>query len=213
MCRGSPPNPAPIYHITHVDNLAGIIANQRLFSDARRRAGACDPVRIGYKHIKDRRMNRPVLIAAGGCLGDYVPFNFCPRSVMLHAIWRGLVDGYEGGQKRVVHLVSSVQSAVTVGQPWAFTDRHAEPPEADYFENLDDLHRLRWEIIRANNWGGHERRPFKQAEFLVYDWFPWTAIEAIGVIEDTVAVEVSQILATFDCEHRPPVKIEPGWYY
>ena len=35
---------------------------------------------IGYSHIKERRMCHPVTVAVGGALGNYVPFNFCPRS-------------------------------------------------------------------------------------------------------------------------------------
>lgn len=80
---------------------------------------------IGHMHIKQRRLSRRVPAAAGGMLGDYVPFNFCPRSVMLFRVNKGHQD-YPGGQEEVIHLVSTVQTAIATGQPWAFTDRHAE---------------------------------------------------------------------------------------
>ncbi len=38
--------------------------------------------RIGHEHIIQRRLSRKVAVAAKGFLGDYVPFNFCSRSVM-----------------------------------------------------------------------------------------------------------------------------------
>lgn len=87
-----------IFHITHVKNLAGIIEAGFLFSDSACRAGSAKPVNIGYSHIKDRRLKRKVPCAAKGTLGDYVPFNFCPRSVMLYVVSRGH-DDYQGGQE------------------------------------------------------------------------------------------------------------------
>jgi hypothetical protein len=50
----------------------------------------------------------------------------------------------------------------------------------------------------------------RQAEFLVHESFPWTAIERIGVQNDGVALAVSGLLAG---AATPPVTIEPTWYY
>jgi len=82
-----PADPA-IYHITHVDNLANILATGRLLSDAQVRKANAARTGIGYQHIKARRLRRPVDVAARGHLGDYVPFNFCRRSVMLYVVAR-----------------------------------------------------------------------------------------------------------------------------
>ena len=108
-------NPA-IFHITHIDNLPGILAERRLWCDAQRikRRLAC--TNIGHLHIKQRRLARAVRVAAGGFLGDYVPFNFCSRSVMLYVIYRGHQD-YQRGQEFIIHLVSSVLTTVRSGRP------------------------------------------------------------------------------------------------
>ena len=156
-------------------------------------------------------MRRPVQVAAKGVLGDYVPFYFCPRSVMLHSIWKGLVEGYAGGQQRVVHLVSSVEQAIALKRPWAFTNRHAEPPEAEYYTDSAKLPELRWEIINSTSWGGDQQRPFKQAEFLVHERFEWTAIMEIGVISTAEKVEVERLL--LNTNHRPSVAVHHDWYY
>lgn len=156
-------------------------------------------------------MRRLVPLAARQTLGSYVPFNFCPRSVMLHSIWKGHVGGYTDGQGKVVHLVSTAQDAASLGQPWAFTDRHADPVEADYFDDLANLDRLRWDIIGSNSWGGDERRPFKQAEFLVFDAFPWSAVSTIGVIDAQAAREAQAILASLP--QPPAVRVQRDWYY
>lgn len=134
----------PIYHITHVDNLPSIVAYDRLWSDAQRIARNISNVNIGHSHIKERRMGRLVPVAARGLLGQYVPFNFCNRSVMLCSIFYGNVAGYADGQPPVVHLVSTIEAAVAWGRPWAFTDRHADLGYARYFEDLAHLSEVNW---------------------------------------------------------------------
>jgi len=104
-----PTNPA-IYHITHMANLPGILRDGCLWSDSERIRRLVESTNIGHRHIKERRLKREVSVAAGGKLGDYVPFNFCNRSVMLYVIYRGHAD-YAGGQDEIVHLVSSVRTA------------------------------------------------------------------------------------------------------
>ena len=79
------PAKTPIYHITHIRNLPSIVRAGCLISDARRRAGEFDCTNIGHMHIKDRRMHRPVPVAAKGILAITFPSNFCVRSVMLSA--------------------------------------------------------------------------------------------------------------------------------
>ena len=86
-----PSNP-PIFHITHVENIANMIAHGCLWSDSQRVARGLATTSIGYSHIKQRRLNRSVTTSFGRKLGDYVPFNFCPRSVMLYVVARGHED-------------------------------------------------------------------------------------------------------------------------
>ena len=51
----------------------------------------------------------------------------------------------------------------------------------------------------------------KMAEFLVHDWFPGISIERIGVVQQSIADEVQQILANAD--HKPQVIVKRDWYY
>jgi hypothetical protein len=206
------PGPVPsnplIFHITHVDNLASIIAQGFVWSDSQRIARHLVTTSIGYAHIKQRRLNRRVPVGAGGDLGDYVPFNFCPRSVMLFVIARGHQD-YHGGQGDIVHLVSSVNTAVALGKPWAFTDRHADLGYASYFDSLDKLGEVDWSVMPLTYWANDETKEKRQAEFLVFNGFPWAAIERIGVRDATIAAKVNALLAS----GTPSVAVEPSWYY
>jgi hypothetical protein len=88
----------PIYHITPIDNLPGIIKEGGLFCD--RDAKKIKFVSIGHKDIKERRIRKRVPLGRGGVLADYVPFYFAPRSPMLYTINRGNVEGYTRGQEQ-----------------------------------------------------------------------------------------------------------------
>jgi hypothetical protein len=202
-----PLNP-PIFHITHVENLASIIAHDCIWSDAQRITRKLVTTNIGYSHIKQRRLKRAVTAAIGGRLGDYVPFNFCPRSVMLYVVSRGHQD-YAGGQDDIVHLVSSVNTAIAVGKPWAFTDRHADLGYARYFDSLDELSEVDWKVMPLNYWADDEIKERRQAEFLVHDRFPWSAVEEIGVRSATVAAKVRSLVSG----GVPSVAIRQRWYY
>jgi hypothetical protein len=203
-----PPNPS-IFHITHVGNLASIIAHGCLWSDAQRIARNLVTTNIGYSHIKQRRLNRAVTAGVGGKLGDYVPFNFCARSVMLYVVSRGHQD-YAGGQEEIVHLVSSVNTAIALYKPWAFTDLHADLGYASYFSSLAQLDEVDWNVMPLTQWGGNDEvKAKRQAEFLVHDSFPWSAVQYIGVKSAAIAAKVQSLLPS----GAPPVAIQPSWYY
>jgi len=183
-----------------------------MWSDAQRIAQGFDSVNIGYSHIKERRLRRPVPVSVGGMLGDYVPFNFCPRSVMLYVIHRGAVEGYEGGQSPIVHLISSVGSAIKTGRPWAFTNRHADLQYAKYFDSLDSEAEVDWQVMPLTFWAdSDETKAKRQAEFLAHDWFPFAGIEEIGVKTEKMANKVREIVD--GTEFSPRVSVKRSWYY
>ncbi|MCC3416334.1 MAG: DUF4433 domain-containing protein [Microcoleus sp. PH2017_29_MFU_D_A] len=51
----------------------------------------------------------------------------------------------------------------------------------------------------------------KQAEFLMFDVFPWTLIEKIGTINSSMATQVETTLASTG--HQPAIAVEPTWYF
>jgi hypothetical protein len=188
----------PIYHITHVGNLPSILNSGRLWCDAQCRQRGCTANDVGYSHIKDRRMRRQVSVHPGTTLGQFVPFNFCSRSVMLYVLHKGH-DGYRGGQNEILHLVSTVGRAIDCGRRWAFTDRHADLGYAEYFNQLDKEGEVDWLVMPLQYWSNDN------------DWFPWGAIAEIGVIDAAMQARVEECLA--DSDHRPTVRVKPGWYY
>jgi hypothetical protein len=200
--------PVLIYHITDISNLASILAAGGLHSDAVMVNRG--PTIIGYDHIKKRRLRElRVPCCDGRFVGEFVPFYYCPRSPMLYVVNQGSTGRPAGGQARVLHLVSSVSMAASLGVAWAISDGNAGASYSLFFSSLDALDKLDWAAINATYWSSQTWQ--KQAEFLVADFFPWTHIVAIGVISDSVKAEVQEQLNGH--KHRPQVYVKPDWYY
>ena len=123
----TPPAEPKIYHIAHVDRLPSIIGDGCLWSDAvmirRPELGTT----IGMSSIKQRRLTLPVDCHKGTHVGDYVPFYFCPRSIMLYLIYRGNHPelAYKGGQEPIVHMEADLHGVVAwangESRQWAFS--------------------------------------------------------------------------------------------
>ena len=205
-----------IYHITHVDNLPGILSAGGLWSDTEREQQDLPFVNIAHAGIKGRRRNIPVPVSEGGVVADYVPFYFCPRSPMLYVINMGGVEGYRGNQREVVHLCAHLAGAIEKTK-WCAASGHAIMALSEFFSNKEDLLSFDWDAIWAKGWGypyytedsDLERR--KQAEFLVHRFFPWDLFLGIGVIDDSMRERAESLFA--DTEHKLPVKVKRKWYY
>ena len=141
-----PPRQPKIYHITHVDNLPAIADEGQLVCDREmiRRGG---PERtIGMSNIKRRRVEQlSVDCHAGTLVGDYVPFYFCPRSVMLYVIYRANNPqlAYQGGQDPVIHLEADLHSVIEWAdnddRSWAFSLSNAGTCYAEFRCQTSDL--------------------------------------------------------------------------
>ena len=201
----------PIYHITHVRNLPQILAEGGLRCD--RSAQTLKSVNIGHMHIKERRLNRVVPLGPKGTVGDYVPFYFAPRSPMLYVISRGGVEGYAEGQAPVVYLCSTAEAVKNARLRWVFTEGHADISYTDFFDDLQHLDKIDWNLMQATYWhdtnDDPDRKRKRQAEFLVHEFFPWELVSHIGVHDGSAAETVTQLLGG----GSPAVGIQRGWYY
>ncbi len=213
----TPPTQPKIYHITHVNNLPSIIADGGLMSDATMIARGGPSMAIGMSSIKQRRLSLPVLCHQGDYVGEYVPFYFCSRSVMLYLLYRGNHPelAYTDGQEPIVHLEAELHDAVAwadgQGQRWAFTLSNAGAAYAPFRSSLDDLGEISWAAVAANDWQPPEIKEGKQAEFLVHSSFPWELISRIGVHSMSIKTQVDAALQ--GAAHRPNAEIQPSWYY
>ncbi len=210
------PTEPKIYHVVHVDRLPSIIADDWLWCDAeivRRSPGGTT---IGMGQIKERRLKELTLESHPDLhVGDCVPFYFCPRSIMLYLFYRSNHPdlSYRGGQEPIIHLEVDLHQTVAWAEDqnlrWAFTLSNAG---ARYFEDrcdLEDLHQVNWEAVRATDWRGHKEG--KQAEFLVEERFPWQLVSRIGVRSRPVLDQV--LTALNSATYKPKAEIISDWYY
>ncbi len=213
----TPPQKPKIYHITHVANLPSIIEAGGLWSDAEMARRQLADEKIGMNRIKQRRLQECLVEAHGRYVGEYVPFYFCPRSVMLFVIHcRNHPDlDYKGGQSLILHLQADLHATVAWAdannRPWAFSTRNAATAYTDFHYTLDSLDRVNWKAVYSHDFRNQQVKDEKQAEFLVLDWFPWSLVEKIGVLSDALKAEVGKIVKR--AEHQPTVKVQRDWYY
>jgi ssDNA thymidine ADP-ribosyltransferase, DarT len=204
-----------IYHITHIQNLSKILNVGCLWCDRERKEQNIETQGIAYDAIKERRSRRSVPTCQGGFVADYVPFYFAPRSPMLFAIHRGTVDNYQGGQESILHLVSKAEVIAEKNLPFTFTNGHAEMALTEFYENLGDLDKIDWDLMKSKHWNDIEtdmnRKWRRQAEFLVHNRFPVDLIAGIGVLSERIKTEVEKILRAANIEIK--VAVLPTWYY
>ncbi len=207
-----------IYHITHIDNLPSIATNAGLVSDAKRIASSLSSSLVGMSTIKERRLNQIALPCyPGTTVGQYVPFYFCPRAIMLYILHRGNHPevSYRGGQQPIVHLQADLNAVIDWANAhnvrWAFSNGNAGAYVTSFYNHPAQLSEIDWAAVMSTDFRDAKVKEGKQAEFLMFDRFPWDLIEKIGTYSGTIAGRVKRILGS--AGHQPVIAVEPTWYY
>ena len=212
-----PPIPK-IYHITHIVNLPNIAANMGLVSDATRIARDLSCAVVGMSTIKERRLKEiEVSCHPKTMVGQYVPFYLCPRSIMLFMLHKGNHPdiSYKGGQEPIVHLQADFHKVInwanSNGVSLAFTNGNAGSRLTNFYNQSSKLNEIDWDAVSSTDFRDAKIKEGKQAEFLMFDVFPWTLIDKIGIINSTMATKVKTTLA--NVVHKPVIAVEPNWYF
>ena len=213
-----PPDNPKIYHITHVVNLATIVHEGEILSDARMLASKPDYTVVGMSDIKRRRLEEiEVSCHPGTRVGQYVPFYFCPRSIMLYILYMANHPNltYRGGQRPIVHLQADlhtvIQWARDSGRRWAISDRNAGIYVTEFYDGHDALNKVDWQAVASTDFRSMKVKEGKQAEFLMHESFPWELVERIGVVDSRVKAQVEEAIRS--AGHKSLVNVEREWYY
>lgn len=208
--------PIQIFHITHLENLPLILEFGGLISKSQLLKQNARHLDISYESVQDWRSRKSVPCGLGGVVHDYVPFYFAPRSPMLYTIHKGNVANYKGGQRPILHLVSTVEEVHAQELPFVFTDGHAIMDYSDFYDDLGQLHdAIDWQVMKSQYWNDTDADPNRkckrQAEFLVHEFFPAQLITEIGTIDQEIHAQVSALLQNLNS--KVPVRVYPNWYY
>ncbi len=202
-----------IYRITHYKNLPFILQNGLHCPNS----DIQDPdfIQIGFPSLINKRDNCSVPIEPYGTLADYVPFYFTTKSPMLYVITIGNhPEVIKTPPEEIIYIVSSVERLEELTIRYVFTDRHAKLSYAQFYNKYADLKKLNWDIIESDKWGtkyGTERKEIKQAECLIYQNLPLSAIIGIGCKTERLYNIVKTMLRT--SAQKIIIKIKPEWYF
>jgi hypothetical protein len=201
-----------------VENLVRIVGDGCLVSDREMIERGGPAQAIGMSEIKRRRVEQlEVACHPGTKVGDYVPFYFCPRSIMLFVIHRAnhAELTYRGGQGPIVHLVADLHDVVRwadeQGGRWCFSLSNAGAVYTEFRHRLEDLRELDWSAIAETDFPAPKVRKGKQAEFLLHGGFPLALVERIGVLSVAVQARVRSAFASGGLS--PTIELRPEWYY
>ncbi|WP_417749121.1 DUF4433 domain-containing protein [Rosistilla oblonga] len=208
-----------IYHITHLDNLPKIVEAGCLWSDQKRIDLGIITTLVGMSKIKLRRLREiEVCCHPGSMVGQYVPFYYCPRSIMLYILHRSNHDDieYRDGQDPIVHLQFDLSTCLDWADQnevtWALSTGNAGALFADYFfAQRSDFQRIDWSAVGNRDFRSRQVKDGKQAEFLVRDAIPWSLVEHVGVFDQNACKLANQTVAA--SEHQPTIRIENSWYF
>ena len=208
--------PVPIYHFTDASNLPGILEVGEIYCKSRLPTGL-QAVDISHYDIQQRRQTKLVDCGPGGVLHDYVPTYFGTKSPMMFSISRGGVEGCSSDTKRLVYLVSSVQSIQKAGTRFVFSDGQATKAFTKFYEDAANLDKVDWDIMEELYWNDTEedgdRKRRRQAEFLIYKTFSWQAVEFLAVKNQNLKNRLDKYLSETWPRKIKPVKVRSSWYF
>ena len=207
------PNIVGVYRIVHIDNLKDILVRGMFAATHPDRP---DDYRfIGNKRLTLQRKTYRVSVPSGGELGDYVPFYFSKRSVMLYNIHTGYGGIEQTPQEQIIYVLCKLDSLEQGGCQYCFTDGHAKSNQTRFYTDRADLDKLDWDVLKARQWNNtledRDRMRRKQAELLVRYHVPVSCIDYLVVYNQATQRVVKQIVVDSSC--NVPVATKPLFYY
>lgn len=172
------------YRITHICNLPLLLQNGIV--NKHHPNSSKDYVEIGNPEIIDVRSTTPVKIDDYGMVGDYVPFYFTPKSLMLFNI----ITGYrhpvvQRRNKDEILVIRCLIEKLAELPKWFFTNGQGNDMASSHYNKLADLEQIDWDCIQKSDFsksdGDYDRQRRYQAEFLVHKMVPLESIESLNV--------------------------------
>jgi hypothetical protein len=167
--------------------------------------------------IKQRRLNELVVHPhAPHKVGEYVPFYFCPRSVMLYMMSvRSAELRYQGGQQPIAHLVIDLEKAISWANhsrvKWVASKGNAGARITEFLATQPELSQINWDAVHASDWRKPQIKDAKQAEFLIHQHVPWHLVEEVAFCTQEKLSYTQGILSGI--MDLPPFHVRRAWYY
>lgn len=102
-----------------------------------------------------------------------------------------------------------------MGSSFVFTNQHAYPEAAEYFNSLEDIDRVDWPLLQSRDFRHDPDDPGKkerhQAEALVYRHLPEEGLLGIGCAGMRMRQLLQKVVNRRNM--KLPVVLRPGWYF
>ena len=185
-----------LFHMTHVDNLASILRNGQLKSYSQLFHDNTSYRDIAAQDVQSRRAGTRVPIQPGGFLHDYVPFYFAGRSPMLY-----VVKNSGTPQKDLIYLMTNTEKIASSKLPFVYTDGHAIMFLSSFYNSLDDLDCIDWDVMDSEYWNDTvdfpDRKRKRQAEFLIHQALPLQYITGIATYNTATKLNVEELVQDY----------------
>jgi hypothetical protein len=209
-----------IYHVTHVRNLPHILDAGVLFADANPGWSERPVIDASSDDTRSVRRSTPVAGSGDATVAHFVPFYLSPNASLWLSIRSDVDDprlsreALDADPADFVILVGTVKSLTDTDNdarplPYVVADGDAGHVLTRFATTREDADRsLR--RLRADQDG--ESPAIAQAELLVEESFPLSAVTLIGVAHDKARAGVRKILAESGTEFSPKVAVYPPWF-
>jgi hypothetical protein len=190
------------YHITYIKNLPGILKEGLLCHNKVKEYHD-----ISNLEIQETRHYKRIPLYPKLTLHDCVPLFVAPKPPMLSAL--------REKQSEIIYLHIDPQ-VLTLSQV-VFTDGNARSNATRFYNRLDDLRHLDWEILWAHYWGSddpakhQENKRRRSAEVLIPGCIPSPYVQCITVMTPDTRLRALKIVKEAKKEIR--VTIDTGMYY
>lgn len=199
-----------LFRMVHIENIAHI----REYGITHLKSPHCNPnyVPIGDASLISKRTD--ILLTTGCKLGDYIPFYFGIRMPMLYVIQKRFKQESPIAPEAIVYCVSNIEQIVQHQLKFIFTDGHAVNALTRFY-NKSDLPQIEqlvdFKAIHAKYWKDVQDLDLKrrkEAEFLIADDIPFTALTGFVVYQESAAL----ILSDLDIP-QSNIAIKPNFYF
>lgn len=213
---GSIPNIIRLFRIVHINNIEHILKYGMVTKISQ--TADKEYINIGDSDLISKRNDYTAKInPPGGLLGEYIPFYFGPLSPMLLKIRNGTGGVIKRPQSEIIYLICHLKDIIDNCKDWCFTNGHAKTAITEFFNDLEDLNQVDWDVVYRRYWNNTEedfdcmRR--KQAEFLVKNFVPNNCIKAIITYNEESKIYISNIVDALKLNIPVIVNPKNQFYY
>ncbi|WP_349898406.1 DarT ssDNA thymidine ADP-ribosyltransferase family protein [Parafrigoribacterium soli] len=199
-----------VHHLTHIDNLIGILVDGALHADADAAWQGRPEVDISSPDTRDARRSTHIA-GTGHTVADYVPFFLSPDAT----IWEGMLartpDPRLAPRARAlpasefIMLVTTIKQLVTADGPYpVVADGDAGDARTRFATTKEDSEQLLRRLL------GSDDGVLLRSELLVAEPVPFERVSLIGVANERARADVRALLA--GSAHQPRVAVHPPWF-